>query len=323
MKNLLTIIAALLLSIPAFAATDAMNYQAVVYNTDGTPAANKTIGLSFAILNGDVQVYSETATAQSDANGLVRHAIKGIDGIDWSGSTYWLKVGIDPKGGSNYSILTQSEIMSVPTAAFAKKSGDSDELRNLIYDNEARTNALMIDMYSNYDKIDDSLKSLSNELEYSEEKTRHLINASLVDYATIPYVDSLIYELKDYIYNMDNGGVDKADLEKQLDLVKVWVMERLEDYVTREELKKAIADIKIEGGDTEALATDITNLKTHIDKIYGNVKDLESNLAHYQYDTDVLLDSLYKKVEDQDSRISALEIMITALWKEIDDLKNN
>lgn len=324
MKNFLTIIAAILLSIPAFAATDAMNYQAVIYNTDGTPAANKTIGLSVAILNGDVQVYSETATAQSDANGLVRHAITGIDGIDWSGSTYWLKVGIDPNGGSNYTILTQSEIMSVPTAAFARKSGDSDELRDLIYSNEAMTKTTLNEMYNNFAIIDSYLKDMTNRIENSASIDD--VMALLEDYASIPYVQSQIYELKDYIDNIKIEGGDTEALENEIvDLrhfienVNFKVDGAIKDI---REYNDKIGDIDVAISDLERYVADNrariemlqSDNKDQLDKI-GILEDtIAAQNEHISY--------LNEDIVYQSDRIASLEGMINALMKEVEDLKN-
>src|SRR5690606_20695816 len=67
---------------------------------------------------------------QTNINGLVTVEIgTGIPltgtfaGIDWSNGSYFIKTETDPTGGTNYTIVGISQLLSTPYALYAKTSG--------------------------------------------------------------------------------------------------------------------------------------------------------------------------------------------------------
>jgi uncharacterized protein (TIGR02145 family) len=113
-----------------------LSYQCIVRNSSGELLTNKAIGMRISILQGSAtgaMVFSETYNPLplSNANGLVTVEIGtglAINGnfseIDWSYGPYFLKTETDPAGGSNYTIVGTSQLLSVPYALFAEKSGN-------------------------------------------------------------------------------------------------------------------------------------------------------------------------------------------------------
>jgi hypothetical protein len=80
-------------------------------------------------------VYKEiyNPNPQTNLNGLVTIEIGGgipITGtftdIDWSAGTYFIKTETDPTGGTTYTIIGTSQILSVPYALFSKKAQTAD-----------------------------------------------------------------------------------------------------------------------------------------------------------------------------------------------------
>ncbi len=78
---------------------------------------------------------SKPHSKTSNENGLVSLEIGGgtvglgnFSTINWAGGPYFLKTETDPAGGSNYSISGTSQLLSVPYAMYAEKSGSSDWL---------------------------------------------------------------------------------------------------------------------------------------------------------------------------------------------------
>ena len=112
-----------------------LSYQAVVRNSTNGLVANTTVGIKITILQTaatGTEVYSEGHQTESNSNGLVSISIGGgnvLSGsfatIDWSKGPYFIKTEIDPAGGSNYSITSVSQLLSVPYALYAEKSGSS------------------------------------------------------------------------------------------------------------------------------------------------------------------------------------------------------
>ncbi len=110
-----------------FYAQTGINYKALI-TENGAVLANQNVTFRFTVLeNGTTQVYRETQTATTDANGIVSvHIGEGtvVSGdfstIDWSLSQF-LKVEIDT--GSGYTDFGTTELKFVPKAKYAEKAG--------------------------------------------------------------------------------------------------------------------------------------------------------------------------------------------------------
>lgn len=131
MKKILTIILLLgLLTTVWSQSPEKMNYQAIIYNLNSELIIEQTIGMRISILEGSMSgltVYVETQNPQTNSNGLISIEIGAgviisgsFENIAWSGGSYFLKTEIDPGGGSNYTIIGVSPMLSVPYALHAK-----------------------------------------------------------------------------------------------------------------------------------------------------------------------------------------------------------
>ena len=114
-----------------------MSYQAVLRDASNTLLTYQQVGIQISILQTTitgVAVYTETQTATTNINGLVSIAIGSgtssddFSAIDWSAGPYFIKTATDASGGSNYSIIVTSQLLSVPFALYAKTAGN-DELK--------------------------------------------------------------------------------------------------------------------------------------------------------------------------------------------------
>lgn len=116
-------------------APEKMSYQSVIRDAGSKLVTNQAIGMQLSIVQGSTSgtvVYVETQTPTSNANGLVSLEIGDgavvsgdISMIDWANGPYFLKTETDPTGGTNYSITSTSELLSVPYALYAATSGNS------------------------------------------------------------------------------------------------------------------------------------------------------------------------------------------------------
>lgn len=133
MKKNVTVLFAVLISAFLWAqAPQSFSYQAVVRGTNNILVSNKPVGMKISLLQGSENgnaVYSETHTPNSNENGLVSIEIgKGniVNGtfatIDWSKGPFYVKTESDPNGGTNYTLITTSQLLSVPYALFAGNS---------------------------------------------------------------------------------------------------------------------------------------------------------------------------------------------------------
>ena len=136
MRRILVFIISCLISLNALAqAPEKMSYQAVVRDNANGLVADKVVGMRISILRGSVTgtaAYVETQSPRSNTNGLITLEIGAgtlvsgsFAGLNWSTGPYFIQTEIDPSGGSNYSILGVSQLVSVPYALYAKTSGSS------------------------------------------------------------------------------------------------------------------------------------------------------------------------------------------------------
>lgn len=115
-------------------APEKINYQAVVRNSSNQLMANANVSVRVSILQGSANgsaVYVETQTVTTNTNGLMTLSIGGgnaqqgtIATIDWANGPFFLKVETDPNGGTNYSVTSTQQLMSVPYALYAKEAGN-------------------------------------------------------------------------------------------------------------------------------------------------------------------------------------------------------
>lgn len=113
-------------------------YQAVARDNSGNILANQSVSFRINILIGNVSgtvAYSETHTGLStNAFGLIELEIgKGtpvtgtFSAIEWGNNSYFVKIEMDPAGGSAYQVLSTSQLLSVPYALHANtvQTGDN------------------------------------------------------------------------------------------------------------------------------------------------------------------------------------------------------
>ena len=133
MRKIVTFLVVVLFSATLCAQSpEKMSYQAVVRNNSEELVTNQTVGMQISILQGSAAgtpVYVETQTPTSNANGLVSIEIGAgtttdvFSTIDWAAGSYFIKTETDPTGGTNYTIVGVSQLLSVPYALYAKTSG--------------------------------------------------------------------------------------------------------------------------------------------------------------------------------------------------------
>lgn len=112
-----------------------INYQGVARNANGQPIVNQNIGLLFEILQGSVSgssVYTEAQPITTNSLGLFSTQIgkppANLGVVNWQNGPYFLKISMDASGGSNYLPLGTQQLVSVPYALYAEKSGNSISL---------------------------------------------------------------------------------------------------------------------------------------------------------------------------------------------------
>lgn len=154
MKKSTILLSLLFLSIVTLAQVPgAFNYQSVVRNSSGDVIANSNVAFRISILkdsDSGSSVYVETHSTRTNGFGLVSLKIgKGtkISGSfapeSWGSNSHFIKVEVDPAGGSSYALLGTSELLSVPYA-FHAQTVENDQVNDADADatNEIQTLSL-------------------------------------------------------------------------------------------------------------------------------------------------------------------------------------
>ena len=112
---------------------NAFNYSAVARNAEGQPIASTTIGIQITILKTSptgVSQYSENHSVNTDDYGVFNLVIGAgavqsgsMEAIDWGNDNYYLQVGMDAAGGTNFLTMGTTKLLSVPYAMYARSAG--------------------------------------------------------------------------------------------------------------------------------------------------------------------------------------------------------
>lgn len=118
----------------AFSQSLPFKYQAVIHDNNGNILKNKTVGLRISIQQetGQNVVYREEFIRTSDEFGIIDLEVgtgSVLNGnyltIDWSKPQNQLKIEIDMAGGTTYSFLGTTPILSAPISNYALKAGNA------------------------------------------------------------------------------------------------------------------------------------------------------------------------------------------------------
>jgi uncharacterized protein (TIGR02145 family) len=113
------------------------NYQAIVRDAAGEPIVSQTVSIWLTIYKtapAGTNVYSEKHSPKTNEFGLVTLALGNgtsktgvFTAIDWGSDSYFLNVQIDPEGGTAYTDMGTTQLLSVPYAMHAKTVADNDD----------------------------------------------------------------------------------------------------------------------------------------------------------------------------------------------------
>jgi len=116
-------------------APKSFKYQAIARDVDGNIISNKPISLHIKLLRGSESgkiVYSEIHDLQTTDFGLILLEIGNgnnksgdFSRIEWGSDNYYVSIDVDKNGGSDYITMGVSQLLSVPYALYAERSGSA------------------------------------------------------------------------------------------------------------------------------------------------------------------------------------------------------
>ena len=154
MKRLLIIITILYTSFSwGQGVPEKISYQAVIRNVKDQLISNQAIGLQINIIKGAIAngiiIYREVHAVSTNNNGMISvqigtgSAVQGnFTAIDWSEDDYYIRTAVDLTGASNYTIISDNQLLSVPYALYAK---NTQQVNNLTVETSVPKNAVFTD----------------------------------------------------------------------------------------------------------------------------------------------------------------------------------
>lgn len=127
----------LLQAVDAFAqAPQLFNYQGVARDAKGNPIANQRMTIKLSVLpaaDATQPEYEETQVVNTNNFGLYTLQIGNgttltgqMKTVKWETGNKYIKVAIDPAGGTNFTDAGTNQLLSVPYAIYADKAGSSE-----------------------------------------------------------------------------------------------------------------------------------------------------------------------------------------------------
>ncbi len=181
MKNFLTLAFTMLVNIAIFAQSpQAVCYQGVATDAAGIELQGRNISVKATLIQGTIggpMVSQEVYEVSTDDFGLFTleigqgTAVVGVpafEDIDWGQGPFFLRMEMDPSGGTDFIFLGTSQILSVPYALYSEKS---DSAQNAINAQNAvnATNAIYADTatvaVNSLTALDDNDTSPDNEIQ--------------------------------------------------------------------------------------------------------------------------------------------------------------
>ena len=138
MKNILLAFLICSSFIAASQIQQSFNYKAVARNTSGNVLSNQFISVEISIRDGSPTatiVYQEIDTATTNQFGLFTLAVgtgqvqvgTNLIAINWATGNKYQQVEFDSNGGNSFTNMGTTELLSVPYALYAAKSGNTTD----------------------------------------------------------------------------------------------------------------------------------------------------------------------------------------------------
>jgi hypothetical protein len=112
-------------------APQGFSYQAVIRDSEGQPLAEQQVSIRLTLQDeaGETSHYAETHTVTTSPQGVVSLVVgsgtpveKAFVDIPWNEDNVYIKVEVDPTGGSSYSELGTTKLQAVPYALHAQSA---------------------------------------------------------------------------------------------------------------------------------------------------------------------------------------------------------
>ena len=164
MKKLIILFTVLLFAMTGIAQTpNQFKYHAVLRNADGTIITDENITVDVSILQGSAtgtSVFNEQHSVSTTAQGVINlniGSVSDLSVVDWSADVYFIEILV------NGTVMGTSQLLSVPYALYAEKTGIWIEDSNGVYYNKGTVGIGTTSPYGDLHIYDDDVTWLEIE----------------------------------------------------------------------------------------------------------------------------------------------------------------
>jgi len=314
MKRLLFSIAFVLSALSIYAqAPTKFNYQAVARDAQGMLITSSSVSVRVSVLQGSASgtmVYEEEHSPTTNDFGLFSLQIGNgsnvtgdLNTIDWGSDSYFVSIEFDPEGGSDYSLMSASELVSVPYALHANtvendmvNDADADstnEIQTLALNGDtisiSNGNAVVLDLPSSVELDGDSTNELitiaglsGNVLEITEGGVMHMVDlSSLVNDADADSTNELqmLSIMNDTLYLSNGGSVYLGGYDQAADLSALNAELDADSAMLHGLISDNASDIADNASDIADNASDIADNASDIADNASDIADNASDIA--------------------------------------------
>jgi hypothetical protein len=177
-----------------------ISYQAIAFDAGGLPVVSSNVGIRISILDNSTSgpvVYSETHIRLTNNQGLFNlnigqgSPVSGLfSSIDWAINEKYLKVELDPAGGTNYVSVGTNQLMSVPYALYSENTNSSNitSLANI-----ASKDGTIIVVYTSTNGYGFTLNNTGTPTWYAQGFSGTVLGAISTDSSVVIYTSSNAY----------------------------------------------------------------------------------------------------------------------------------
>lgn len=336
-KILLSSLIAAAAAVPAIAGVDNINYQAVIKNGKNV-VADTEVAMKFELLDkAQTVVYSEEQTPKTNASGFVACQLGKDDAlstIEWGDLTLRVSINL----GNGFEVISNEAVSSVPTALYALRSADSDEIKEvveeLMLDNESNKisilgiNAELVKMNGFVDEVDAFNNDLVEKLEpmmglnyeeindFHERITTEVINLNDFKEAA----EQNLQDINDELAKLQGLNTEEiSDFHQRVSETLSALNEKVDEM---DEFNQTVSDAlaKLQGLDAEEVEDQFDRLHTEIISLQTANEELNTNTEAFATMVETRIDKVQNQVDGLDGEVSTINDTLNQLIEALREL---
>jgi Flp pilus assembly pilin Flp len=212
---------------------DAINYQSVLRNSNGSAVPNQNVSIRFSILQGSVLgtfVFQEEHSITTSDIGLINlkigeglSTLNSLSSINWSLGPYFLEIEVDTTSTGNYISYGTSELSSVPYSLYSMSSAVTDSLSPIALSSlpqfsltEAQVDSMVANNGYLTTEVDSSITNEIQDLQLAFNNLTITNNANATNINLTGYLDNTVLTETEVDAFVSNNGYLTTEVDSSI-----------------------------------------------------------------------------------------------------------